>query len=87
MLPDCSHRLNALVFRLLARRARPMGDVARFDAGLRRRMWRVCAASAVMGVVLWLISAFGTPLFGLAGWRWLALLAMIAGGVATYLAA
>ncbi|MEO0752898.1 MAG: murein biosynthesis integral membrane protein MurJ [Pseudomonadota bacterium] len=72
---------------LLARGARPMGEVARFDARLRRRLWRVCAASAVMGVVLWLLSAFGTPLFGLAGWRWLALLGLIAGGSASYLLA
>ncbi|MEO0891329.1 MAG: murein biosynthesis integral membrane protein MurJ [Pseudomonadota bacterium] len=72
---------------LLARGARPMGDVARFDARLRRRMWRVCWASAVMGVVLWMLSAFATPVFGLPGWRWLALFGLIAGGSATYLAA
>lgn len=72
---------------LLARGARPMGDVARFDARLRRRMWRICWASAVMGVVLWMLSAFATPVFGLPGWRWLALFGLIAGGSATYLAA
>ncbi|MEM7596930.1 MAG: murein biosynthesis integral membrane protein MurJ [Pseudomonadota bacterium] len=72
---------------LLARGARPMGEVARFDARLRRRLWRVCWASAVMGGVLWLLSVFGTPFFGLPGWRWMALLGLIAGGVATYLIA
>jgi putative peptidoglycan lipid II flippase len=72
---------------LLARGARPMGTVARFNTRLRRRIWRVCLASAAMGVVLWLFSAFATPLFGLAGWRWLALLAMIAIGCASYVGA
>ncbi len=72
---------------LLARGTRPMGDVARFDARLRRRIWRVCLASAVMGFVLWAFSASATPLFGLAGWRWLALFGMIAAGSAAYVGA
>ncbi|MEL6312594.1 MAG: murein biosynthesis integral membrane protein MurJ [Pseudomonadota bacterium] len=71
---------------LLARGARPMGEVARFDARLRRRVWRVCLASAVMGGVLWMVSAFFTPLFGLTGWRWVGLFGMVGAGMGTYLA-
>ena len=68
----------------LVRGARPFGEVARFDDRFRRRAWRICAASLVMGAVLWGASALLTPLFGYGGWRWLALLALIGAGVVSY---
>ncbi|WP_111732421.1 murein biosynthesis integral membrane protein MurJ [Roseovarius amoyensis] len=68
----------------LVRGARPFGEVARFDDRFRRRAWRICAASLVMGAVLWGASALLTPLFGYGGWRWLALLALIGSGVVSY---
>ncbi|CAN0598196.1 unnamed protein product, partial [Ectocarpus sp. 12 AP-2014] len=33
--------------------ARSMGDAARFDPSARTRIWRICAASAIMGGALW----------------------------------
>ena len=68
----------------LMRGARPFGAVARFDDRFRRRAWRICAASLVMGAVLWGVSALLTPLFGYGGWRWLALLVLIGAGVVSY---
>ena len=71
---------------LLARGARPFGDVARFDDRFRRRIWRICAASLVMGAVLWGVAVLLTPVFALGGWRWLALLVLIGAGSVTYFA-
>ena len=68
----------------LARGGRAFGKVARFDDRFRRRIWRIIAASVLMGVVLWAVSALLTPLFGLGGWRWLALLALLAAGTVAY---
>ena len=42
------------------------------------------ASLVLMGVVLWAVSALLTPLFGLGGWRWLALLALLAAGTVAY---
>jgi len=72
---------------LLARGVRPFGDVARFDDRFRSRLWRICAASAIMGAALWALMVGLSPFFGVPGWRVLALMVMIAlGGVAYYLA-
>lgn len=68
----------------LARGGRAFGKVARFDDRFRRRIWRIIAASVLMGVVLWAVSALLTPAFGLGGWRWLALLGLIASGTLAY---
>ncbi|GAW35732.1 putative peptidoglycan biosynthesis protein MurJ [Roseovarius sp. A-2] len=68
----------------LARGARGFGDVARFDGQFRRRLWRIVLASALMGAVLWGMSAVLGPAFGMAGWRWLAMLVLIAVGTAAY---
>ncbi len=38
---------------LLLRGTRPFGDVARFDARFRSRIWRICVAAIVMGGALW----------------------------------
>ncbi len=69
---------------LLALGVRRYGDAARFDTRLRCRLWRIILASALMGVVLWGVSALLTPGFGLTGWRWLALLGLIASGVISF---
>lgn len=71
----------------LMRGGRGFGDVARFDARFHRRLWRICAAAAVMGAVLWGAAALLAPALGLAGWRWLALVALIAIGSVAYFAA
>ena len=68
----------------LARGGRRFGEVARFDDRFRRRIWRIVLASVLMGVVLWAVSALLTPAFGLGGWRWLALLGLIAAGTLAY---
>lgn len=69
---------------LLAIGTRPMGDVARFDAQLRRRIWRICVASFGMGAVLWSASAFLSPFLGMPGWRYLALAVLVSIGMVTY---
>ncbi len=61
----------------LAIGARVFGDVARFDSRLKRRLWRICLASAAMGGALWWLSVAISPWLGTAGWRYVALLALI----------
>ena len=72
-----------MVLLLLAGRRR-LGEVARFDDRFRRRLWRICAASAVMGAVLWGTLLLLGPLFGEAGWRYLALLLLLLAGALAY---
>ncbi len=48
---------------MLARGAKGLGNVAQFDARFFARLWRICLASAFMGVVLW----FAQKLM----WNWL----------------
>lgn len=64
--------------------ARGMGGEARFDARFRHRVPRIAMASAVMGAVLWLAVYFAAPAFDLPGWRYLALLALVALGLVSY---
>ncbi len=69
---------------LLAIGARRMGDEARFDDRFKLRAWRIVAASVGMGVVLGAaIYLFGWA-FALAGWRYLALLALIVVAAVAY---
>jgi putative peptidoglycan lipid II flippase len=68
----------------LALGTRPMGDVARFDAQLRRRIWRICVASGAMGAILWSASASMSTFLGMAGWRYLALAILVGIGVGSY---
>jgi len=68
----------------LARGARGFGDVAQFDAQFRRRLWRIVLASAIMGAVLWGAAVVLGPFLALAGWRWLALVLLVALGVLSY---
>jgi putative peptidoglycan lipid II flippase len=69
---------------LLARGGRKLGDVARFDTQFRRRIWRICMASVVMGVVLWGGTLALGPFFAIAGMRFIALAVLIALGMASY---
>ncbi len=69
---------------MLALGARRFGDVARFDDRLRRRSGRIVAASALMGAVLYGTNLALAPFLALDGWRYLALLALIATGMAAY---
>ncbi len=71
---------------LLAAGARPLGDVARFDARFHRRIWRILLASAAMGVVVWATNVSLSPIIGLDGWRYLALALLVLAGLASYAA-
>jgi putative peptidoglycan lipid II flippase len=64
--------------------ARQMGEVARFDAQLRKRIWRIIAASGVMGGCLWAGHLAMSPAFGMPAVRYVALIALILLGMATY---
>ncbi len=68
----------------LMRGARPLGDVARFDARFWSRLWRICLVSAVMGAVLWLGAlALEEPL-RTAYWRYPALALLVVAGIVVY---
>ncbi|WP_137699709.1 murein biosynthesis integral membrane protein MurJ [Marimonas lutisalis] len=69
---------------LLARGARPMGDVARFDTRFRRRIWRIIAASVIMGAVLWGVNLLLGPWITAPGWRYLALAVLVGSGMVSY---
>ena len=69
---------------MLARGARTMGDAAKFDARFRKRIWRIVGASGAMGVILLLAELILSPFFGMASWRYLALLVLVAIGVFSY---
>ncbi|MFX0541683.1 murein biosynthesis integral membrane protein MurJ [Roseovarius sp. S4756] len=69
---------------LLARGVRPFGDVARFDDRFRSRIWRICVASILMGAALWALMVGLSPIFGVPGWRALALLVLITLGIVVY---
>lgn len=71
---------------LLAKGTRPMGYVARFDERLKKRLPRICVASAVMGAQLWVASVILGPWLGTAGWRYPALAILVASGIFTYFA-
>ena len=66
---------------------RAMGDEARFDTRARSRIPRQIIAALFMGAVLWGGQVMLGPLFGAAGWRYAALAALIAMGIASYFAA
>jgi putative peptidoglycan lipid II flippase len=73
----------AMVWMLL-RGARPMGDMARFDARFKRRLWRIVGASILMGIVLWGVNLLLGPLITAPGWRYLALLILVGSGMISY---
>lgn len=69
---------------LLRGGARSFGDVARFDARFRQRLWRMVLASGVMALVLWGVAAAMSPFLGMPWWRGLALAVLVAIGALTY---
>ncbi|WP_170526059.1 murein biosynthesis integral membrane protein MurJ [Ruegeria arenilitoris] len=69
---------------LLALGARRMGDEARFDERFKRRATRILAASIGMGVVLIAAMQMFGWTFEIPGWRYLALLGLIAVAAVSY---
>ncbi|WP_424942206.1 murein biosynthesis integral membrane protein MurJ [Aliiroseovarius crassostreae] len=65
---------------------RRFGEVARFDARFRRRIWRISFASIGMGAVLWGAVLLMGPALATPGWRYLALLILILVGMVSYFA-
>ncbi len=72
---------------LLAVGARPMGEVARFDKRFHGRIWRIIAASGIMGACLWAAMVLLNPFLGMAGVRYVALAALVAIGMVSYFGA
>lgn len=73
------------MFWLLARGRVRFGPETRFDARFRSRLWRIILASAGFGAVLFALVILFGPLFGLEGWRYLALAALVGLGSGSYL--
>lgn len=69
---------------LLWRGTRPMGEVARFDHRFGQRIWRICVASAVMGAALVAARMALDGALVTAGWRYLALTALVLIGIVVY---
>jgi putative peptidoglycan lipid II flippase len=72
------------MFALLALGARGYGDAAKFDARFHKRIWRIIAASLIMGVTLWFFELQLGALLALPGWRGMGLLILIVIGAASY---
>jgi putative peptidoglycan lipid II flippase len=72
---------------LLWRGARRMGEAARLDDRCRRRIWRIVAAAAVMGGVLWLAALLLGQALAAPTLRYAALALLVAIGAGTYTAA
>ncbi|MBO9445563.1 murein biosynthesis integral membrane protein MurJ [Ruegeria sp. R14_0] len=71
---------------LLAIGARRFGEEARMDDRFKRRAWRIVAASAGMGVVLYAAMHLFGWAFQEPGWRYLALLILIVVAAVVYFA-
>jgi putative peptidoglycan lipid II flippase len=71
---------------LLAIGARRLGDVARFDAQFHKRIWRIVAASLLMGACLWAGNVSLSPALGLDWIRYIALVTLIGIGIVSYFA-
>jgi putative peptidoglycan lipid II flippase len=69
---------------LLLRGRRSMGEVATFDDRFRRRIWRIVAASVLMGAGLWSGVLVWGPLLGLPGWKFVGLAILVGGGILVY---
>ncbi len=67
--------------------SRVMGEAAETDARFRRRVLRILAAAALMGVVLLGLAWALGPAFTTPGWRYAALAALVTAGIATYFTA
>lgn len=72
------------MYALLVIGARGFGDAARVDARFRRRIWRIIAASAIMGVVLWFFNLQLSTLMAVPWWRGLGLIVLLVTGAVSY---
>jgi putative peptidoglycan lipid II flippase len=72
---------------ILALRARPLGDAARPDARLIRRLPRILLASAIMGAVLFATHQATAAAYGPGGARGLALAGLVLLGIVVYFTA
>ncbi|WP_240686452.1 murein biosynthesis integral membrane protein MurJ [Aliiroseovarius marinus] len=61
-----------------------MGEETRFDARFWSRLWRIVAASAIMGAALVAATFVMAPLFAIAGLKIAALAVLVLGGIAIY---
>lgn len=68
----------------LWRGSRAFGEAARFDARLTRRLPRIVAASAIMGIVLYAAHRGLAPMLAAPGQRVAALAILVAAGMASY---
>ncbi|OWU83289.1 multidrug transporter MurJ [Oceanicola sp. 22II-s10i] len=71
---------------LLILGARPMGDVARFDDRLRRRLPRIVLAALIMGAALWPAWQLLMPWLAMSGIRFAALLVLVLWGMLVFFA-
>ncbi|MFD2439898.1 murein biosynthesis integral membrane protein MurJ [Paracoccus kondratievae] len=71
----------------LWRGTRAFGEATQLDARFRHRLPRICAASVVMGAVIWGLMLVFEEALHTPGTRYLALAALVFGGIATYGAA
>ncbi len=67
--------------------SRAMGDAAATDARLRDRLWRIVAAAALMGALLWFAAGLAAPLLATHGTRYAALGALVVLGLVSYFGA
>jgi putative peptidoglycan lipid II flippase len=72
------------MFACLAIGARRYGQAAKFDARFHKRIWRIIAASLVMGVALWIGNVVLQPVLGMPWWRGLGLFALLSIGAVSY---
>jgi putative peptidoglycan lipid II flippase len=68
----------------LWRGSRGMGLAATFDDRFRRRIWRICAASVLMGAILFGLVQVLEPALNTAGLRYLALAGVVAAAMVAY---
>ncbi len=65
------------MYAMLALGARGFGDAARVDARFKKRIWRIIAASLLMGVALWFFNIQFSALLSLPWWRGLGLMILL----------
>ncbi|MEQ6250612.1 murein biosynthesis integral membrane protein MurJ [Sulfitobacter sp. HNIBRBA3233] len=73
-----------VMYALLTIGARGFGDAVRMDDRFRRRIWRIIAAAAIMGVVLWFFNVQLNTLLALPWWRGLGLLILMVIAAVSY---
>lgn len=69
---------------LLSRGRTDFGDVVQFDDRFRSKIWRICAASVAMGLMLFLGEILLGVFLGVDGLRYIALALLVAIGLGSY---